>query len=96
MRVCEKGALGSAEERCASRCKCVVLAIKPGHRYGRVCVLSSLHSPVDSYLCVYVRKALLEVRKRGALLDVCCASDQAWVWVRVCMFHLRRKSRQFY
>ena len=47
---------------------------------------SSLHSLLDSHLIVYARKALLEVCNRGAPrdVDVCCACNQAQVWVCVC------------
>ena len=42
-------------------------------RYGcvYVCQSSSTKFPVDSYLCVYVMKALLEVPKGSANRDVC-------------------------
>ena len=49
-----------------------VHAIKCG--YGVcvcMCLSSSTHSPVDSYLCVYVMEAILKVPKRGAPRDVC-------------------------
>ena len=54
-----------------------------------VCLSSSTKSPVDSYLCVYVMEALLEVLKKDASpspIHVCqCTRDQAWVWLCVCI-----------
>ena len=51
-----------------------------------MCVLSSIKSPVDRYLCVYVMKALLKVHNRARHEMYVClrASDLALVWVCVC------------
>ena len=45
-------------------------AIKRGYECVYVYLSSSTKPPVDSYLSVYVMKALLEVAKRGAPRDI--------------------------
>ena len=50
--------------------------------------LSSLHSPVDSYLCVYVRDATGSAYERRTQRCV-LRTRSTWVWKCVCIYHLQ-------